>query len=134
MRTKNPKTLLTRYLRKSQKIGSKKPKRKHTALEIYSDRYYKSKLQGLVNEELKDDPEFASLPSKKKHAYQFSAYLRIRAECWKNESDEVKAEIQDVLDEEHEENVDGNESETKEDKDEDFNVDDEKVLVQHQQE
>jgi hypothetical protein len=111
-------------------------------IEIYNDRYYKSKLQGLVNEELKDDPEFASLPPKKKQARQFSVYLRIRAESWKNESDVVKAEIQNLFleenevkaDQDDEENVDGNDSEIKEDDDDDNdNDDDEKILLQHQQ-
>ena len=94
-------------------------------IEIYSDHYYKSKLQGLVNKELKDDPEFASLPPKKKQARQFSVYLRIHAESWKNESDVVKAEIQNLFleenevkaDQDDEENVDGNDSEIKEDDD-----------------
>lgn len=108
-------------------------------IEIYSDHYYKSKLQGLVNEELKDNEEFASLPPKKQQAHQFSVYLRTRAECWKNESDVVKAEIRNFFHEENgvkadqddEENVDGNDSESK-DSDDD-NDDDEKTLLQHQQ-
>lgn len=129
----------------SAKKGPKKPKRKHTILEVYSDRYYKSKLQALVNEELKDDSEFASLPSKKKHAHQLSVYRRIRADCWKNESDDVKAEIQEIFDDEHkvkadhdEENTDGNESETddkgKDDDEDDDDDDDEKAFLRHQQE
>lgn len=132
MRNKNPQNLLTRYIGNSSKKGHKKPKRKHTILEVYSDRYYKSKLQVLVNEELKNDPDFASLPSKKKHAHQLSVYRRIRAECWKNESDEVKAEIQNIFDEEHgvkdeEENVDGNDCDN-----DDGN--EEKILIRNQQE
>ena len=141
MRNKNPQNLLTRYIGNSSKKGHKKPKRKHTILKVYSDRYYKSKLQVLVNEELKNDPDFASLPSKKKHAHQLSVYRRIRAECWKNESDEVKAEIQKIFDEEHrvkdeEENVDGSEFEGKEDDDDCDNDDgdEEKILIRNQQE
>ena len=142
MRTKNPQSLLTRYIHKSPKKHSKNPKRKHTILEVYSDRYYKSKLQGLVNDELKNDPQFASLSQKKCPAYQLSVYRRIRADCWKDESDEVKAEIQNIFDEEHrvkdEENADGNDSEAKDDNDgdDDFNDDgdDEKILLGHQQE
>jgi hypothetical protein len=144
VRAKNPRTLLARYLDKSPKKGSKKSKRKHTILEVYSDRYYKSKLQNLVNEELKDDPEFASLPQKKQQAHQLSVYHRIRADCWKNESNEVRAEIQMIFDEEHgvkanqsdQENADGNESETKDDEDNDLkdDDDDEKILLQRQQE
>ena len=143
MRTKNPQSLLSRYIHSSVKKGSKKYKRKHTILEVYSDRYYKSKLQGLVNEELKNDPEFESLSHKKKHAQQLSVYRRIRADCWKNESDEVKAEIQKIFEEENgikggEENADGIESDSKDDANDgdDFNDDDddEKVLLRHQQE
>ena len=142
MRTKNPQSLLTRYIHKSTKKGTKKSKRKHTILEVYSDRYYKSKLQGLVNEELKNDSEFALLSQKKRPAYRLSVYRRIRADCWKNESDEVKAEIQNIFDEEHlvkdKENADGNDTETKDDSDSDndFNDDgdDEKILLGHQQE
>ena len=100
----------------------------------------------MVNEELNNDPEFASLPQKKKLAYQLSVYKRIRADCWKNESDEVKAEVQNIFDEGHkvkddEENGDGSESEseTKEDGDngggfDDDDDDDEKTLIRHQQE
>ena len=143
MCTKNPQSLLSRYIHSSVKKGSKKYKRKHTILEVYSDRYYKSKLQGLVNEELKNDPEFESLSHKKKHAQQLSVYRRIRADCWKNESDEVKAEIQKIFEEENgikggEENADGIESDSKDDANDgdDFNDDDddEKVLLRHQQE
>lgn len=78
---------------------------------------------------------------KKQHAHQLSVYQRIRADCWKNESDEVKAEIQNIFDDEHrvkvdEENADGSEPETKEDDNDDFNNDgdDEKNLLGHQQE
>jgi hypothetical protein len=135
VRSKNPQNLLTRYINKSGKKGSKKPKRKHTILEVYSDQYFKSKLQGLVNEELKNDLEFASLSPKKRPSYQLSVYRRIRADCWNNESDEVKAEIQNIFDEEHrvkdEENADGSDTETKDDDDDD---DEEKILLGHQQE
>ena len=144
MRTKDPKSLLDRYLSKtaSAKKGSKKTKRKRTILEVYSDYYYKSKLQGLVNEELKGIPQYASLPQKMKHSQRMSVYLRIRGDCWKNESDEVKAEIQKIFDEKNrvkaetdEEDEDEIDSET-EDNDNDNNDDDddEKTLLQRQQE
>ena len=112
-------------------------------LEIYSDRYYKSKIQALVNEELKNDPEFTSMSKKKQNSHQLRVYRRIRANCWENESDEVKAEIRNLFDEEHgvkddEDDVDGDKSEAKEevDNDVDFNGDDdeEKILLQQQQE
>jgi hypothetical protein len=142
VRTKNPQDIFTRYLHKFPKKASKRSKRRHSIIEVYSDRYYKSKLQNLVNEELKDDSDYASLSQQKKKAYQFSVYLRIRADCWKNESDEVKAEIQNIFDEEHgvkdeqdDEKTDGTGSDEEDkDKDEDFSDDDEKSLLQHQQE
>jgi hypothetical protein len=143
VRAKSSQSVLARYLRNlaSTKKGVKKSKRKRTILEVYSDRYYKSNFQDLVNQELKDDPHYASLPQKKKRAHQLSVYKRIRADCWEKESDEVKAEIQDVFDEENgvkaeEENTDGNGSETKEEDEDndDEDNDDEKTLLRHQQE
>lgn len=145
MRTKkDPQSLLARYLGKTATVTkvSKKLKRKHTIVEVYSERYYKSKLQGLVNEELKDNSQYASLPQKQQNAHQLSVYRRIRADCWKNESDEVKAEIQKLFDEEHgvktdegdEDNMDGFESETEEKNDDYDDDDDEKTLLQRQQE
>jgi uncharacterized membrane protein YukC len=114
-------------------------------LEVYSDRYYKSKLQGLVNQELRDDPQYTLLSQKKKHAHQLSVYRHIRGDCWKNESDEVKAEIQEIFDKKHgvkaeDENADGNKSEEVDgdgdDDDDDDNDDDdnEKALLRKQQE
>jgi len=90
----------------------------------------------LVNQELDDNPEYASLPQKKKKAHQLSVYRRIRADCWKTESDEVKGEIQEIFDEEHEVKSNGSESEEDEDNDDDNNDDDndEKNLLRHQQE
>jgi hypothetical protein len=132
--------LLTRYLRKvvSTKSNGKAFKRKPQILEIYSERYFKSNIQDLVNQEVKDDPHYASLPRKEQQARRLSTYLRIRADCWDNESDEVKAEIQKIYDETHgkgdqgdEENADEDESETKEDDEDDTN--DEKTILRHQQ-
>ena len=80
------------------------------------------------------------MSKKNQHSHQLSVYRRIHANCWENESDEVKAEIQHLFDEEHgleDEKADGNESEAKEDVGEDnkFNDDDEKkTLLQQQQE
>jgi hypothetical protein len=140
VRTKNPKNLLSRYIHNSVKKGTKKSTRKRTIVEVYSDRYYKSKLQCLVNQELENDPGFASLSQKKKIAHQLSVYRRIRVDCWKGESDEVKAEIQALFDEENgikneEENADGIDSDTKEDdvNDGDDEDNDEKNLLRHQQ-
>jgi hypothetical protein len=147
VRAKNSQSLLARYLGKetSAKKGPKKATRKHTILEVYSDRYYKVKLQGLVNQELKDDPQYALLSQKKKHAHQLSVYRRIRADCWKNESDEVKDEIQEIFDKKHgvkaeDEDADGNKSEEvdgdgdDDDDDDNDDDDDEKALLRKQQE
>jgi hypothetical protein len=125
------------YANKFEKKGSKKSKRKNMILELYSDTYYKTKLQGLVSEELKNDPNFATLSLKMQRAQQLSVYRRIRAESWENESDEVKAEIQILFDEKNQENADGSESETKDDDNNGgFNDDDddEKILLGRQQE
>ena len=78
---KNPQILLTCYINNYTKKGSKKSKQKHTILEVYSNQYYKSKIQGLINEELKNDVEFASLSQKKCCAYQLSVYRHIHANC-----------------------------------------------------
>ena len=140
VRTKNPQILLTHYINNSAKKCSKKSKWKHTILKVYSDHYYKSKIQGLVNEELKNDAEFASLSQKKHHAYQLSVYQCIHANCWKNESDEVKDEIQNIFNEKHrlkdKENSGRNETETKDDNEDESNDNnnDEKTLLGHQQE
>jgi hypothetical protein len=94
----------------------------------------------LVNKELQDDPQYASLPQKEKKAHQLSTYRRICANCWRDESDEVKAEIQGIFDEEHKEKADeekADESEEDEDNNNNNNNDDdddEKTLLQHQQE
>jgi hypothetical protein len=135
VRTQNPQSLLTRYVRKtaSAKKASKKSTRKRNILEVYSDNYYKSKLQALVNEELDDDPQYAALPRNKRHAHQLSVYLRIRANCWKNESDEVKAEIQEIFDNQRDEDEE-NESESDDNGGGDEKDDDEKSLLQRQQE
>ena len=89
---------------------------------------------------MKDNTEFSSLPTKKRVAHQLTVYRRIRAECWKNESEEVKAEIQKLFDKEHEAKADqddeDNEDEdaTDEDKDKNDDEDDEKILLQRRQE
>jgi hypothetical protein len=81
------------------------------------------------------------MSKKNQNSHQLSVYRRIRADSWENESDEVKAEIQNLFDEEHgvkddEDDVDGNKSEAKEGDDDDFNDDDneEKSLLRQQQE
>lgn len=145
MRTKKTQPLFSHYLDKtaSTKKGPKKSKRKHTILEIYSDHYYKSKIQGLVNDELDNDLQYESLSRTEKVSRQLSIYRRIRAECWENESDEVRAKIRKIFSEEHEAkadggdkvNMDGSESET-ESNDNDHNDDDneEKSSLRAQQE
>jgi lysozyme family protein len=99
----------------------------------------------LVNQQLKDDPQYASLSQKKQHARQLSVYLHIRADCWKNESDEIKAEIQKIFDEKHglkADVEDGEASEAKQDDednddasdgDDDDDDDNERTLIQCRQ-
>jgi hypothetical protein len=142
VRTKKPQPLFSHYLDKtaSAKKGSKKSKRKHTILEIYSDNYYKSKIQGLVNDELDNDPQYESLPRTEKVSRQLSIYRRIRADCWENESDEVKGEIKKIFNEETKAgegakvNMDGSESETENDDDHNDDDDEEKTSLRAQQE
>ena len=82
------------------------------------------------------------MSQKDRQSHQLSVYRNIRADCWENESDEVKAEIQKLFDEEHgvkDDDENAEESEAKEDVDNDgdFNNDDddeEKTLLRQQQE
>ena len=143
MRTKKPQPLFTHYLDKtaSVKKGSKKSKQKHMILEIYSNHYYKSKIQGLVNDELDNDLQYKSLPRTKKVSLQLSVYRCIHADCWENESDEVRAEIMKIFNENHAKddegdkvNVDGSDSETENNDNDHNDDDDEKTSLQAQQE
>jgi hypothetical protein len=97
-------------------------------LVIYSDLYYKKKIQPLVNAALETEPKSLSQPE---HASrQLKHYQRIRAECWASESPEVREEVLKIYDAEH--NGDEEEEEDKEDEtDED---EDQKSLLVRQQE
>ena len=97
-------------------------------LVIYSDLYYKMKIQPLVNAALEREPKSLSQPE---HASrQLKHYQRIRAECWASESPEVREEVLKIYDAEH--NGDEEEEEDKEDEpDED---EDQKSLLVRQQE
>jgi TATA-binding protein-associated factor Taf7 len=121
--------LLARYLRKSQSVKDKKVLRKRTILVIYSDLYFKKKIQPLVNAALEREPNSLSQPE---HASrQLGHYHRIRAECWESESAEVREEVLKIYDGEHK----GEEEEEEEEKEEDeTGEDDEKTLLVCQQE
>ena len=64
---------------------------------MYSDLYFKDKIQPLVNAAMEREPELSQL----KH------YHHIRAECWAGESLEVREEVQKVYNIKH--NASGNE-------------------------
>jgi hypothetical protein len=101
-------------------------------LAIYNDLYYKKKIQPLVNAAVESEPQYGLLPQSERASRQLTHYHRIRAECWANESPEVRAEILKLYDTEHndddEEELDDNEEG---DADED---EDEKSLLGRQQE
>jgi hypothetical protein len=101
--------------------------RKRTILVIYSDLYYKKKIQPLVNAALEREPKSLSQPE---HASrQLTHYQRIRAECWASESPEVREEVLKIYDAEH----NGDEEEENEE-DEAEEDEDEKSLLLRQQE
>ena len=125
--TKNPKTLLARYLRKVQAIKDKKVGRKRTILVIYSDLYYKEKIQPLVNVALEREPKSLSQPEQASR--QLEHYHHIRAECWASESPDVREEVLKIYDAEH--NGDEEDEEDKENEADDD--DDEKSLLVRQQ-
>lgn len=102
--------------------------RKRTMLVIYSDLYYKKKLQPLVNAALKEEPE--ALSPQEQSSRQLKHYQRIRAECWASESSEVREEVLKIYDAEH--NADEDEEENEDDEDDEDS--DEKTLLVRQQE
>ena len=102
---------------------------KRTMLVIYSDLYYKKKIQPLVNAALEKEPKSLSQPE---HASrQLKHYQNIRAECWASEPPEVREEVLKIYDAEH--NDDDDEEEENEG-DEDNEDEDEKDLLGRQQE
>ena len=103
--------------------------RKRTILVIYSDLYYKKKIQPLVSAALETEPESLSQPERSSRRLMY--YQRIHAKCWANESPEVREEVLKIYDTEHngdEDDDDGEESEDTTDEDED-----EKSLLERQQ-
>lgn len=100
--------------------------RKRTILVIYSDLYYKKKIQPLVNAALEREPE--TLSQTEHASRRLTHYQRIRAECWATESPEVREEVLKIYDAEHK----GDEEEEDEE-DENDEDDDEKSLLVRQQ-
>ena len=97
-------------------------------LVIYSDLYYKKKIQPLVNAALENLPKSLSQPEHASH--QLKHYQRIRAECWATETPDVREEVLKIYDDEHKENEEDEDEEDDEDEDDD----DEKNLLLRQQE
>ena len=87
-------------------------------LVIYSDLYYKKKIQPLVNATLEREPESLSQPEYASR--QLKHYQRIRAECWASESPEVQEEVLKIYDAENsgDEEEEDEEDGTDEDEDE----------------
>jgi hypothetical protein len=101
--------------------------RKRTILVIYSDLYYKLKIQPLVNAALEREPKSLSQPE---HASrQLKHYQCIRAECWANESPEIREEVLKIYDAEH----NGDEEEEEIEDDEPIEDEDKKGLLIRQQ-
>lgn len=101
--------------------------RKRTILAIYSDLYHKEKIQPLVNVALEGEPKPLSQPE---HAsLQLKNYQRIRAECWAGESPEVREEVLNIYNAEH----NGDEEEEENEEDETDEDEDEKSLLARQQ-
>ena len=77
VRTRSPRSLLSRYVRKvSNAKGKGMATRKRTILEIYSELYYDSKLRSIVKEELDSDLSYSSLTQNERSARQMTAYPR----------------------------------------------------------
>ena len=89
----------------------------------------------MVNNELEKDPDHASLPSAERSASKLVLYHKIRTESWAIESDEVKAEVQQVYDQERQEKPDASDEEGEQEEEEEEEEDaDEKSSLQRQQE
>ena len=96
-------------------------------LVIYSDLYYKKKIQPLVNAALESEPDSLTQPE---HASrQLGHYQRIRAQCWASESSDVREEVLKIYDAEH----NGDEDEEENEEDETGEDDDEKSFLVRQQ-
>jgi hypothetical protein len=105
-------------------------------LAVYSDLYYKEKIQPLVNAALEHEPNYRSFSPSERASYQMLHYHRIRAECWADESAEVQAEILRIYDtDDTDRNLKDDDEDDDEENEEDVDVDDdEKSLLIRQQE
>ena len=102
--------------------------RKRTILGIYSDLYFKDKIQPLVNVALEREPESLSQPEHSTR--QLKHYQHIRAECWAGESPEVREEVLKIYDTEH----NGDEEDEEDEENDTVEDEDEKTLLLRQQE
>ena len=73
--------------------------RKRSILIIYSELYYKKKLQALVNPAMNEEPK--TLTQLELNTCQLRHYQQIHADYWVNESPEVQEEVLKVYDAEH---------------------------------
>ena len=126
VRTKNPRSLLACYVQKNNQ-GRKKSTCKRTVLEVYSDLYYDSKLCDKVKEEIEKDSAYASLSQSEHLTRHMVVYCKICTKSWANESDDVKAEVQKIYDQEHQGKVDSSLDEEDDENEDDEN--DEKTAV-----
>ena len=102
-------------------------------LAIYNDLYYKKTIQPLVNAAVESEPQYGLLSQTERASRQLTHYHRIRAECWANESPEVRAEILKLYDTEHRDDDDEEEFDDNEEGDAGED-EDEKTLLRRQQE
>ena len=98
-------------------------------LSIYSDLYYKKKIQPLVNAAM--EKESKSLSQVEHSVCQLKHYQRKRAECWYSESSEVQEEVLKIYNAEHKGDEEDHEENKEDGTDED---EDEKSLLECQQE
>lgn len=70
-------------------------------LEIYSDLYYRTKFHAQVSKELEDGTAQAPETTKQYAARKMAIYQKHRSLAWASETEEVKATVQKIYDEEH---------------------------------
>lgn len=102
--------------------------RKRTILVIYSELYFKKKIQPLVNAALEGEPK--SLSQAEYSSCRLKHYQRIRAECWASESLEVREEVLKIYEAEH----NGDDEDEENEEDEEDEDEDERGLIVRQQE
>ena len=88
-----------------------------------------------MNAGLESEPEYGLLTQPERASHQMLHYQHIRAECWANESPEVRAEVLKLYDAEHHDNDDDDDDDDDDEDTEDADDDeDEKTFLGRQQE